>query len=351
MDRKIKVLIVDDSELIRALLAEILAADPAIDVVATAEDAFDARDKIKQFNPDVITLDIEMPRMDGITFLSNIMRLRPMPVIMISSLTQKGADATLQALSHGAFDFVPKPQTDDADLAQLGSEIIAKIKSATRANPNNLTRHCDPSSPIKLVEPCRSKTLDEGIKLIAIGASTGGTEATRLVLSSLPSKMPPIVIVQHMPAGFTRSYADRLDKVLPFTVLELPENGAALQHDHVYIAHGDAHMVIHRESGRHHARRDYGAAVNRHRPSVDVLFDSVASCCGAGAIGVLLTGMGIDGAKGLGKMRAKDAMTIAQDEKSSIVWGMPREAVQQDAARQVLPLEDIGAFLVERCYH
>ncbi len=351
MAKKIRVLIVDDSELIRVLLNEILSSDNGIEVVGLADDPYDARDKIKLLAPDVITLDIEMPRMDGITFLSNIMRLRPMPVVMISTLTQKGADATMQALELGAIDFVSKPTADvQSRLHGLSAEIIAKVKNAAKANLVALEHCVNPPYIAQAPSISKGSKLGSRIKLIAIGASTGGTEATKEVLGGLPENMPPIVVVQHMPAGFTASYARRLDKLIKLNVEEFHQPSQVLQANHVYIANGDLHMRIQQRAGILKAFSEDGEPVNRHKPSVDVLFDSVAESCGEQALGVILTGMGIDGASGLGKMRASGALTAAQDEESSVVWGMPRVAVQQGAAADVLALKDISRYLVKSSY-
>jgi len=351
MAKKIRVLIVDDSELIRVLLNEILSADNGIEVVGLADDPYDARDKIKLLAPDVITLDIEMPRMDGITFLSNIMRLRPMPVVMISTLTQKGADATMQALELGAIDFVSKPTADvQSKLPELSAEIIAKVKNAAKANLVALEHSVNPPYVAQAPVISEGSKLGGRIKLIAIGASTGGTEATKEVLGGLPENMPPIVVVQHMPAGFTASYSRRLDKLIKLNVEEFIGPSQVLQANHVYIANGDRHMRIQQRAGILKAFSEDGEPVNRHKPSVDVLFDSVAESCGEQALGIILTGMGIDGASGLGKMRASGALTAAQDEESSVVWGMPRVAVQQGAAADVLALKDISRYLVKSSY-
>lgn len=350
MARKIKVLIVDDSELIRVLLREILSSDDGIEVVGVADDPYDAREKIKALSPDVMTLDIEMPRMDGITFLGHIMRLRPLPVVMVSTLTQKGADATIEALELGAVDFVSKPTVNvKSELNKLSSDIISKVKSAGKANISALERNINQQQFSKSIKPLPNKNLNRKIDLIAIGASTGGTEATKAVLCGLPENMPPIVVVQHMPPGFTASYAKRLDSLVKLTVLEFCESGEVLKDNHVYIANGGFHMQIKRQSGVLKAFVDDGDPVNRHKPSVDLMFDSVA-VSGAKSIGIILTGMGIDGASGLGKMRTAGAITVAQDEQTSVVWGMPRVAVQQEAAMEVLPIGSIGQFLVDKCY-
>lgn len=347
----VKVLVIDDSQLIRSLLTEILDSDPGIEVVGTASDPFQARDRIKQLNPDVITLDIEMPLMDGITFLKNLMRLRPMPVVMISTLTTKGADITMEALELGAIDFISKPKLAVADqLKELSASIISKVKQASRVNVSALEHNARQEQFSKPVTLSPSSKLNGKVRLIAIGASTGGTEATKEVLSGCPEHMPPIVVVQHMPDGFTASYAKRLNNQVPLTVEEFTRSGTELKDDHVYIANGARHLMITEKGKALTGTLLDTDPVNRHKPSVDVLFESVATLVGAQSIGVLLTGMGFDGVRGLGLIKQAGAFTIAQDERSSVVWGMPRVAIEEGAASEVLPLGGIGGYLVERCY-
>ena len=348
--KKIKVLIVDDSALIRNLLSEIISSSDFLEVIGTSADPYDAREKIKQLNPDIITLDVEMPRMDGITFLKNLMRLRPMPVLMISTLTEKGSDITMQALELGAVDYIAKPKVSVAEaLPKLTDDIVTKIRIAARANITALTS----SKPIKVAPVEKSvnkKVLKDEIGIIAIGASTGGVEATKRMLSDLPKEMPPIVVVQHMPAGFTASYANRLNGSLAAEVSEFCGPDQTLLPNHIYIANGNEHLAVRSSGGRFLGYCDGSAPVNRHCPAVDVLFDSVASCAKGRAIAVLLTGMGVDGAAGMANIKKTGAITVAQDEASSVVWGMPRVAVEQGSANYVLSLEKIGPFLVERCY-
>lgn len=347
----IKVLIVDDSELIRSLLQEILAQDSAFEVVGTAADPYEAREKIKLLNPDVITLDIEMPRMDGITFLRNLMRLRPMPVLMISTLTTKGAEITLEALELGAIDFIAKPRMSvGSELVALGREICSKLKYAARANISVLDKNRKQAEVDRSFHLAAGAKLNGQIDLIAIGASTGGTEATKDVISQLPAAMPPIAIVQHMPDGFTASYAKRLDSLTPLKVEEFNASARPLLANHIYVANGAHHMVVLKKNGQLLGYLDDREPVNRHKPSVDVLFDSVARYVAGRSIGVLLTGMGMDGAKGMGVMRNTGALTIAQDERTSVVWGMPRVAIEQGAAKEVLPIGSIGQLLIESCY-
>jgi two-component system, chemotaxis family, protein-glutamate methylesterase/glutaminase len=349
--QKIRVLVVDDSALVRQILCDVLGSDPAIEVVATAGDAHIARDKIKKFNPDVITLDVEMPRMDGLTFLSNLMRLRPMPVVMVSSLTERGADITFDALAMGAVDYLPKPRVDvAATLQDYGDELIAKIKTAASANVRaldsrrvaTLRTRTEPSASatgeVPQAQPRRMRTTDQ---IVAIGASTGGTEAIKEVLCNLPPDSPGIMIAQHIPPAFSASFARRMNDASPLTVCEA-KDGQQVLAGHVYIAPGDYHLRLVRDGARYVCRVSRDVAVNRHRPSVDVLFRSVAQNAGQNAIGVLLTGMGRDGARGLKEMRQTGGLTMAQDEHTSVVWGMPGEAVSIGATEDVLPIEAIA---------
>jgi two-component system chemotaxis response regulator CheB len=356
---RIKVLIVDDSALIRNLLTELLQGDKDIEVVGTASDPYVAREKIKALNPDVITLDVEMPRMDGLTFLRNLMRLRPMPVVMISSLTEKGADVTLQALELGAVDFITKPKLDvKVGMEAYQQEIIDKVKSAAGAkvlalsafasnkNLNILNVSPKLGADAVISEKLKLKHYKTTEKIIAIGASTGGTEAIREVLRELPADMPGIVISQHIPAAFSGPFAQRLNRELVLTVSEALD-GEQILPGHVYIAPGDRHLLVERSGARYICRLNDGPLVNRHKPSVDVMFRSVAQNVGPNAIGVILTGMGDDGARGLLEMKNEGAKTIAQDEKSSVVWGMPGEAVKRGGAIDILPLDKIDDQLIK----
>ena len=348
----VRVLIVDDSALVRRILTELLSADRAIEVVGTASDAYMAREKIKQLNPDVITLDVEMPKMDGVTFLRNLMRLRPMPVVMVSSLTEHGAEITLDALAVGAVDYLPKPKLDvAATLGDYGDELRAKVKVAAQARvrtysgpataqPEMLqvaSRFAADAVLAKLPPRRQFRTTD---RIIAIGASTGGTEAIKDVLIQLPADTPGIVIAQHIPKAFSTPFARRMNACCQVTVYEA-EDGQQILPGHVYIAPGDRHLLLVRDGARYVCRLEDGSPVNRHKPSVDVLFRSVAQQAGRNAVGVILTGMGKDGAAGLKEMRDAGSPTIAQDEATSVVWGMPREAVLLGAAEQVLPLQQI----------
>jgi two-component system, chemotaxis family, protein-glutamate methylesterase/glutaminase len=352
----LKVLIVDDSALVRKLLTEMLSRDPDIDVVGTAADPYAARERIKQLNPDVITLDVEMPRMDGITFLENLMRLRPMPVVMVSSLTQRGADITLRALELGAIDFVSKPKVDIAGrLSEYADELIEKVKMAATARVAPRTSAPRAASS-RVVDQRRSadavlpavaahRVLRTTDRIVAIGASTGGTEALRWVLELLPPDAPAIVISQHIPAAFSKPFAERINRCSAMSVCEA-QDGQYILPGHVYIAPGDHHLLVERDGTRYRCRLNDGPHVNRHRPSVDVMFRSVAQNVGLNATGVILTGMGDDGARGLREMLDAGARTIAQDEASSVVWGMPGAAVKLGAAEYVLPLHKVAAQIL-----
>ncbi|MEZ9522790.1 protein-glutamate methylesterase/protein-glutamine glutaminase [Enterovibrio norvegicus] len=340
-----KVLIVDDSAVFRALLSEIIDADPQLDVVGLAVDPYEAREKIKKLKPDVITLDIEMPKMDGVQFLRNLMRLHPMPVVMISTLTQHGAEATLAALEIGAVDYFPKP-TDNvaAELNTYRQLVVEKVKMAATANIAGAVHK--PSGEISV----SGRQLNNDIDIIGIGASTGGTEAIRNVLEALPELMPPIVITQHIKAVFSKSFSERLNRASKLTVEELATGKAPLINGRVYVAPGDVHLKIIKKGGRYYCTRCDSEPVQRHKPSVDVMFSSIAQAAGKRAMSVLLTGMGRDGAQGMLEMRQQGAITVAQDEHSSVVWGMPRAAVELEAAQHVLPLDKIATYLVGKVY-
>jgi two-component system chemotaxis response regulator CheB len=353
MNKKIRVLVVDDSAVMRHLLTEILCSDPDIEVVGTAPDPYVAREKIKLLNPDVLTLDVEMPRMDGLAFLRNLMRLRPMPVVMCSSLTQQGAAVAFDALSLGAIDFVAKPMIDAArGIREAASEIISKVKMAAHAQVRPLVeaptlvvaeRHDAGAVLPKRSAPTHFATTD---RIIAIGASTGGTEAIKQVLARLPSDIPGIVIAQHIPKAFSGPFALRMDASSLLNVCEA-HDGQPILAGHAYIAPGDAHLLVVRDGARYQCRLSDGEMVNRHRPSVDVLFRSVAQSAGRNSIGVVLTGMGRDGAEGLKEMREAGASTIAQDEPSSVVWGMPGAAWQIGAVQSLHDLQQIAARIVD----
>jgi len=354
MSKKIKLLIIDDSALIRQMLTQIFSSSDEIEVVGTAVDPIAAREKIKKLNPDVLTLDIEMPRMDGLTFLRNLMRLRPMPVVMISTLTEKGAAVTLEALELGAVDFVAKPKVDVSNsLNEYAEDIIAKVKMAAKAKVRPIeSRAAIPNQrskvPIKhsadaiiKASPTKShfKTTD---KIIALGSSTGGTEALKEVVAGLPITTPAIVVSQHLPAAFSVSFAKHVDEATEMTVC-IAQNRQQILPGNIYIAPGDQHLLVIRDGARYICQLNDGPPVNRHRPSVEVMFRSVAQNIGSNAIGVMLTGMGADGAKAMKEMKDAGSVNIVQDEASSVVWGMPGEAFKLGAADHVLALDKIAA--------
>ena len=344
-EKVVKVLVVDDSAVIRKILAEVFAGDARIRVVGEAQDPYEARAMIKQLQPDVLTLDIEMPKMNGIVFLKNLMRLRPMPVVMISTLTQAGAPATLEALESGAVDFLPKPQGGEETLAEYRQTIINKVLLASKAN----VKYRDQVKPA----PSRAPTLARGTVLrpnylCAIGASTGGTEAIKEVLMALPAQCPPIVMAQHIPEAFSGSFARRLDNNCAMAVFEA-ENDQPILAGCAYLAPGHSHLRVVKKGAGYVCRLDGGELVNRHRPSVEVLYHSVIEAAGKNAMGVLLTGMGSDGGQGMLTMRETGCTTIAQDEATSVVWGMPRVAVELGAAEMVLPLHQIASQIMQVC--
>ncbi len=339
----IRVLVVDDSALIRQLLTKILSSDPEIEVVGTAMDPYAAREKIKKLDPDVITLDVEMPKMDGLTFLRNLMKLRPMPVVMVSTLTESGAGVTLEALELGAVDYVAKPKFDvQAEMENYAEMIIGKVKAAAKSNVRGRALDLRPPAPtVKRTE--HFKTTD---MIIAIGASTGGTEAIKNVLCQLPQNTPGIVISQHIPEAFSEPFANRVNQNSALEVCQATD-GQQILPGHAYIAPGNRHLKVVRDGARFVCRLDDGPPVNRHIPSVEVMFNSVAENAGSNAMGILLTGMGDDGSDALGNMRAAGAPTIAQDQESSVVWGMPGEAVKRGNADLVLPLDHIAEKILE----
>ncbi len=340
---KIKLLIVDDSALIRQMLTQIFNSTDDIEVVGTAGDPLIARDKIKALNPDVLTLDVEMPRMDGLTFLRNLMRLRPMPVVMISTLTAKGAEVTLEALSLGAVDFVAKPKADVGNsLREYADDIINKVRMA--ANVKVKALEMGRAEQLTDVQPVKKhfKTTD---RIVAIGSSTGGTEALKEVVKFMPKNAPAMVVTQHLPVAFSTSFAKHVNDAGEMNAC-VAGDGQLILPGNIYIAPGDRHLKVARDGARYICSLDDGPLVNRHKPSVEVLFRSVAENVGKNAIGVMLTGMGGDGARAMVYMRESGAINIVQDEASSVVWGMPGEAFKLGAAHHVLSLGKIGAQIL-----
>jgi two-component system chemotaxis response regulator CheB len=340
---KIKVMIVDDSALIRSVMSEIISSQPDMQVVGVAPDPLVARELIKQTNPDVLTLDVEMPKMDGLDFLEKLMRLRPMPVLMVSSLTERGSEITMRALELGAVDFVTKPKISIQSGMREYTELIAdKIRAAAKARirPRTLLPGAAPTALPALRNPLTSSE-----KLIIVGASTGGTEAIREFLMQMPSDCPGILIAQHMPEGFTTSFARRLDSLCKISVREAAGDERVLP-GHAYIAPGHSHLLLARSGANYVTRIEQSAPVNRHRPSVDVLFRSAAVAAGKNAVGVILTGMGKDGAAGMLEMKQAGAYNFAQDEASCVVFGMPREAIALGANHEVGPLVELPGMVL-----
>jgi len=355
MAHTIKVLVVDDSAVVRQKLSDIINSDPALEVMGTASDPFIAATKIKKETPDVITLDVEMPRMDGITFLKKIMAQHPMPVVIISSLTEKGTRTAIKALEYGAVEIITKSKMDSSAFFE---ESKIRICDAIKAAGVSKLKRRNVPSPEIYVEPKHSadaiiphttkRSMVETTEfVVGIGASTGGTEAIAKLLQSLPHDSPGIIIVQHMPEQFTKSFAERLNETCKVTVKEA-HNGDSVIRGNVLIAPGNYHTILKRSGARYYVEVKQGPLVNRHRPSVDVLFRSIARYAGRNAVGVILTGMGDDGARGLLEMKEAGAHTIAQDEKSSVVFGMPKEAIDLQAADQVLPLDNIASHLISK---
>ena len=345
--KKIRVLIIDDSLLIRKVLTSILNTAPDIEVVGAAEDPLIARDMIKQLDPDVLTLDIEMPRMNGITFLRNLMRLRPTPVIMISMLTECGAEATHEALALGAVDFVAKPRMDtESTLNDYAKEIISKVRIAAKTNVKGITSSpAQDAAPItKQVSPIK-KAPTEFKKIITLGSSTGGTEAIKVVMKNMPADSPPVLITQHLPAAFSESFVKHIDLITAMTA-SIPVNGQVVEWGNIYLAPGDRHMAVVRHKNNYVIELHDTEPVNHHKPAVDVLFHSAAQAAGDNAVCVLLTGMGADGAAGMQAMHALGAKTIVQNEATSVVWGMPGAAFKLGCADHVLPLDDIAAKIL-----
>jgi two-component system chemotaxis response regulator CheB len=345
--QKVKVLIVDDSSVMRGIIKEVLADYDDINVVGEAADPFAAREMIKKLNPDVLTLDVEMPKMDGITFLSNLMRLRPMPVVMLSSLTTKGADVTLRALELGALDFIPKPNFKalTGSKGAFKSNLIEKLRFAGEANTKNLFHSANQVSPQKgesILNFTRSLNANH---IIAIGASTGGTDAIKKLLTRMPAHAPAIVITLHIPSVFSDRFAQRMNKLSAMTVKEA-RHGEQISQGNVYIAPGNQHLKVAIKNGMLICILEDSPEVNRHKPAVDVLFNSLQPLAN-NVQALILTGMGQDGAKGLQTLKSLGAMTIVQDQNTSLVWGMPGCAYQLNAHRQVLPLPEIASVLLD----
>lgn len=351
-----RVLIIDDSAVVRQTLEAIISADPRMEVMATASDPYFAANKIRKEIPDVITLDVEMPRMDGITFLKTLMSQRPIPVVIISSLTAKGTQTALQALEYGAVEILSKPQLGNTkkSLEEVSIKICDTIQAASQAHvkriksPGRTVNSPQPqavapkySADAVIKSATRKSMIKTTEKVIAVGASTGGTEAIKVFLEALPHDAPGIVIVQHMPEHFTKSFADRLNNLCRVTVKEAVNNDTVLP-GRVLIAPGNQHMLLKRSGARYYVEVKDGPLVNRHRPSVDVLFRSTAQYAGTNSVGIIMTGMGADGAKGMLEMKNAGARTIAQDEKSCVVFGMPKEAIKLNAADKVMPLDRIA---------
>ena len=348
---KTKVVVVDDSALVRSILTEIINRQTDMECIGAAADPLLAREMIRTLNPDVITLDVEMPRMDGLDFLSRLMRLRPMPVVMVSTLTERGAEVTLKALELGAVDFVAKPKIGVADgIKLLAQDITDKIRIAAKAHIRRAPPPPAPGAPAAV--PAKAVTMASlgrasTEKLIFIGASTGGTEATKDVLINLPADSPAVVITQHMPPGFTKSYAARLDGLCKIRVKEA-QDGERILPGHGYIAPGGLHLTVERSGANYIARVQDGEPINRHKPSVEALFLSAAKVVGPNAIGIMLTGMGADGARAMKVMKDAGAYNYCQDEASCVVFGMPREAIAAGAADEVLPLNQMATKVLER---
>ena len=341
MKEKIRVLVVDDSAIVRKVFSEELSREKDIEVVGTAPDPFIARDKIFKLKPDVITLDIEMPRMDGLTFLRKLMRHYPLPVIIVSSLTSQGSQLALEALSIGALEVISKPSSAYS-VGDMSLQLADKIRAVAGIYvKKNEDQHQEPSAPPEKAEFISQALAETTDKIIAIGASTGGTEAIKTVLMGMPLNSPGIVVVQHMPAKFTASFAERLNSLCDITVTEAKDgdsvkNGAAL------IAPGNFHMFLKRSGARYYVNVKSGPLIHHQRPAADVLFKSVAKYAGANAVGIILTGMGADGAAGMVSMKEAGAKNIAQDEKSCVVFGMPKEAIKAGAVDRVVPLRNIA---------
>lgn len=347
--KMIRVLVIDDSALIRSLLTQIINSQPDMEVIGAAPDPLVAREMIRATNPDVLTLDVEMPRMDGLTFLEKLMRLRPMPVVMVSTLTEQGSNVTFRALELGAVDYIAKPTMDiRSGMENYADEIAGKIRAASTARVRRLETSIDGGVHAAKPQPVTYDLQNSSTeKLIAIGASTGGTEAIKDLLTSLPPDCPGILITQHMPPAFTRSFAERLDRLSRIRVAEA-QGGERILPGHAYLAPGHSHLLLKKNGANYVTELSQAAPVNRFRPSVDVLFHSVARYAGGNAIGVILTGMGKDGAAGMLAMREAGAFNFAQDEASCVVFGMPKEAIAIGAVEEVVPLSEMAGRVMAK---
>ncbi len=347
--RKLKVLVIDDSALIRSVMNEIINREKDMECVGAAPDPLVAREMIKALNPDVLTLDVEMPKMDGLDFLERLMRLRPMPVLMVSTLTEQSSDITFRALELGAVDFVSKPKLDIArGMEEVAIEITDKIRAVAQARVRKILAApaIQETFSADAILPSVAGQYSSTEKLIVIGASTGGTEAIKEVLTKLPADAPGVLVTQHMPEHFTKSFADRLNTLCKISVKEAEHNERVLP-GHAYIAPGNSHLLLKRSGANYVIKLDQGPLVNRHRPSVDVLFRSAANVAGANAIGIILTGMGKDGVQGLLEMKQAGSHTIAQDEATCVIFGMPKEAISAGGVCEVLPLQNIARRTME----
>ncbi len=347
--KKITVIVVDDSALIRKLLTEIINDQPDMEVIGTAADPLVAREMIREKNPDVLTLDVEMPKMDGLDFLEKLMRLRPMPVVMVSTLTEKGSDITFRALELGAVDFIAKPRIDIASgLKEYGNNIANKIRIAKSARlKRSAAMTVTKSATADAVLPAISNRIASTEKLIIVGASTGGTEAIKEFLIQMPPDSPGILVTQHMPEGFTKSFANRLNSICKISVVEA-KGGERVLPGHAFIAPGHSHLLLKRSGANYMTELNQGEPVSRHRPSVDVLFRSAANCAGKNAVGVILTGMGKDGAAGMLEMHKAGAYNFAQDEASCVVFGMPKEAIAAGGVDEIVSLKDMAKCVLSK---
>lgn len=354
MKGKIRVLIVDDSAVVRQTIADILSSDPQIEVMATAADPFIAADRIREEIPDVITLDVEMPRMDGITFLQKIMSQHPIPVVMCSSLTEGGSEIALKALEYGAVEIIQKPRMGTKQfLEESRVRICDAVRAASQARVRAISARRHDIAPkltadVMMARPNSRAMIQTTEKVVVVGASTGGTEALRVFLEALPADSPGIVIVQHMPEGFTRTFSQRLDGVCRISVKEAVNNDTVVR-GRALIAPGNLHLILKRSGARYYVEIKDGPLVSRHRPSVDVLFRSAARYAGKNAVGVIMTGMGDDGARGMLELKEAGARNIAQDEATSVVFGMPNEAIKLGGVELIRPLESIAADVLKMC--